>query len=77
MRYSAAFLVFYGLTSLFRAGPAMIAKISVIPMATQRCMSTMEGTLLLAFSLFHNKAYVSMVRNIPKRDIKQPFDSHF
>ena len=50
----------------------MIAKISVIPIATQRCMSTMDGTLLLAFSLFHNKAYVSMVRNIPKRDIEQP-----
>ncbi len=59
-------------TSLFRAGPAKIAKMSVIPMATQRCMSTIEGTLVLAFSLFHNKAYVSKVTNIAERDIEQP-----
>ncbi len=59
-------------TTLFRAGPAKIAKISVIPMAAQRCMSTIEGTLLLNFILFHSEAYVSMVRNIAARDIEQP-----
>jgi hypothetical protein len=61
-------------TSLFRAGPAKIAKISVIPMATQRCISTWEGMLLLVVSLFHRTAYVSMVRNIPIRDKEQPME---
>ena len=68
LRFSLSFTLY------FSAGPAKIANISVIPITTQRCMSTWEGTLLLEFlrSLFQNNAYIIIVRITPISDTEQP-----
>ena len=62
------------LTSSFRAGPAKMASMSVIPMATQRWRRTWEGTLLFTFcwSLFQSSECVSIVKTTPNNDTEHP-----